>query len=113
MPWRVPTAGKAPRTQSKTHIYRDSNRFYASARWRATRLIKLGRIPYCEEHYLLGAMVPADHVHHIIHIRDDMSRALDIDNMQSLCASCHSRLHASEHIDIKHSKQVPLSQMGG
>jgi len=37
--------------------------------------------------------VPANTVHHIIHLRDDPSREFDEDNLISVCSSCHNKLH--------------------
>ena len=58
------------------------------------RLSKLRRNPLCEECLTKGVYVAATHVHHKIEVKDDPSRKLDIDNLQSLCNSCHSSIHS-------------------
>jgi 5-methylcytosine-specific restriction endonuclease McrA len=35
----------------------------------------------------------ANTVHHIIALRDDPSRAFDLDNLETICLECHNREH--------------------
>jgi 5-methylcytosine-specific restriction enzyme A len=58
--------------------------------------MKLNRDPACQECLKHDRLVAATHVHHIVELTDDWDKALDLDNLRSLCASCHSRLHARD-----------------
>ena len=71
------------------HRDRDASRFYSSDRWRKLRAAKLSRNPLCEECARQGRHTPAKMVDHIVPIRFG-GRSLDMDNLQSLCWSCHS-----------------------
>jgi len=65
--------------------------FYASSAWRGLRQHHITRNPLCVSCEAKGLVVPADHVDHIIEIRDDWDKRLDSTNLQSLCISCHSK----------------------
>lgn len=59
--------------------------FYRTAEWQALRRAVLRRFPAC---FLCGKK--AKHVDHIVPIRVDWSRRLDVSNLRPLCHSCHS-----------------------
>ncbi len=82
------------RFYNKKRRNKDSVKFYHSAAWEGCRQIKLSANPYCELCLLGGVHTPATHVHHRQEITTHPHLALDIDNMQSLCLPCHSRVHA-------------------
>ena len=73
---------------------REDIKFYTSRPWRRVRRLKLAMQPLCEVCLSIGLVVPASHVDHIVAIHDG-GEPLDLDNLQSLCASCHSRKTAS------------------
>ena len=77
--------------------YRDKERqkFYNSQRWEAVRAEKLRKDPFCEECRKGGTLIKATVVDHIVEIKDGGSE-LDIDNLQSLCWSCHSRMRRAK-----------------
>lgn len=60
------------------------------ARWQRVREIKIARNPVCEECAAQGVTTVADDVHHIVPIRVDPSRRLDISNLRSLCRRHHA-----------------------
>jgi len=68
------------------------------ARWRKIRERKLNRDPLCEDPYGVhdtgGAVVEATEVDHKVPKRDGGSDRME--NLQSLCKSCHSRKTALE-----------------
>jgi 5-methylcytosine-specific restriction protein A len=114
MPHLVPTM-RPPGAPTKTEIARlydrstrnrESKAFYNSAPWLKCRQIKLSRDPYCEKCLEQDIYTPATIVHHLKPITEFPELRLDIDNMESNCASCHSRWHASgeviagRHVDI-------------
>lgn len=79
-------------------------RFYSSDNWTRTRAYKLSVDPVCQ---CAGCTVcspgadracakAATHVDHIAPLRVSPMRALDEDNLQSLCHACHSAKTAVE-----------------
>lgn len=68
--------------------------FYKSWAWKKCREIALIRDDYlCQKCIKQGRLTAANTVHHIIHLKDDPQKALDIDNLTSVCPTCHERLH--------------------
>lgn len=66
-------------------------RVYHSSRWRKLRLQVLLRDDYvCQECRRNSLYTLADVVDHIIELRDDMGRAYDLSNLESLCHACHN-----------------------
>jgi len=68
--------------------------FYNSDAWLAVREEALIRDIYlCQECLRRKKITPADMVHHIVPLRDDWDKGLDLDNLESLCSACHNREH--------------------
>lgn len=67
-----------------------SRNFYNTPRWREIRKLKLTTTPFCEECRKNGTIIKATMVDHITPIKQG-GNAFDLDNLQSLCWSCHSR----------------------
>ena len=67
-----------------------AKQFYESTAWRNLRKMKINRQPFCEECKKFNQIVRAECVDHIVEIKDG-GAPLDMDNLQSLCRSCHSR----------------------
>ena len=65
-------------------------KFYQSLQWRKLRQYHITRNPLCTQCTKSGLTVVADVVDHIIEIRDDPTKRLDSENLQSLCHSCHN-----------------------
>jgi 5-methylcytosine-specific restriction protein A len=72
----------------------DGKRFYNSDVWRRLRRSKLRKDPLCERCLKKDLLVPASIAHHTKERREFPDLALDIDLLESLCASCHSAEHA-------------------
>jgi 5-methylcytosine-specific restriction protein A len=64
--------------------------FYLSPEWRNLRELKLSMNPICERCIKIDRITPAKEVHHKIDITEDPFKALDINNLESLCKRCHS-----------------------
>lgn len=65
---------------------------YHSTRWRNLRKQVLLRDEYmCQECLKHNQYTIADVADHIIELRDDISKAYDINNLQSLCHACHNK----------------------
>lgn len=64
-------------------------------RWQQVRRKKIRRSPLCERCEEEGRTEPAAVVHHIEPIRDG-GRRYKMENLQSLCRSCHRKAHRSD-----------------
>lgn len=64
-------------------------RFYDSAVWKKARRLQLSKQPLCKHCSMAGKIVAATEVDHIVRMSEG-GAALDPDNLQSLCHSCHS-----------------------
>lgn len=62
--------------------------FYASARWQRVRRIKLSQDPFCEAD---GCVELAVDVHHVKPWQEFPELAFTMENLESLCKSCHNR----------------------
>lgn len=71
-----------------------AKKFYNSDNWKRLRVLKLVETPYCEDCMIKGDLTPATTVHHVAELRQSADTARDLDNLRSLCHSCHSRHHA-------------------
>jgi 5-methylcytosine-specific restriction enzyme A len=69
--------------------------FYNSTAWKKLRAWKLQASPLCEACKDDGRLTPAQVVHHKIERAERPDMAMLRTNLESLCKSCHSRLHAS------------------
>jgi len=66
--------------------------FYATPEWRRLRDWYRARHPLCEECQRQGRVTAAELVHHKVEISQG-GELLDVGNLESLCRSCHSRVH--------------------
>ena len=64
--------------------------FYNTSQWKAVRTMKMNRNPFCEICQSHGRSEKAFFIDHIKEIADG-GASLDMENLQSLCHSCHSR----------------------
>ena len=88
-------ASKDPPKRGPYH-YATRNSFYTSPPWRRLRNLKLAEDPLCERCTERGLIVPAYEVHHVIEIDLRPDLALEYNNLESLCKTCHSRETASK-----------------
>ena len=61
--------------------------------WTKVRAMKLQQDPLCEFCESIGKVTPAVLVHHIKTIRDRPEIRLEMENLMSLCRSCHDEVH--------------------
>jgi 5-methylcytosine-specific restriction protein A len=82
------------KTYDKTIRKSERVKIYNSKRWKQVRELALIRdnmmCQVCKEQ---GKDVLADEVHHIIELSEDITKAYDLDNLQSICHSCHMQHH--------------------
>ena len=83
------------RNYNKYERDKKSQLFYQSKEWKSLRKKKLEINPFCEECLRKGKFTKATMVDHIKPIKQGGS-ALDMNNLQSLCWSCHSKKSAEE-----------------
>ena len=71
-----------------------SNPFYKSKAWRSKREYILKRDGYqCQECRKYGKNTEAKIVHHVIELEDDWTQRLKNNNLVSVCAACHNKIH--------------------
>lgn len=101
MAQRIPTRRAAsvegvpvhrPPEPDRAAAEKEAKAFYKKADWRRCRALKLAQSPLCETCKAAGRFVAANHVHHIAERRDRPDLAFSLDNLQSLCLRCHSRV---------------------
>ena len=69
--------------------------FYNSRAWISARDAVLVRDhALCRICFRKGELTQALIVHHIVEVRKDWSRRLDLGNLISVCQACHNRIHA-------------------
>lgn len=85
---------------------KEARSFYKSKAWAKCRVLALQRDNHlCQECFRNKKINNADLVHHIKELRDYPDLALDIDNLESLCNSCHNK----EHPDKGKKEKKPVS----
>lgn len=72
---------------------RESKRFYNSKAWKAVRASKLAADPICEQCEREGRLTRADVVHHKLELVQHPELGLCMENLESLCHSCHNFHH--------------------
>ena len=72
-----------------------SKTFYKTALWRTTREKKLNMNPFCEECLKSEKYIKGKIVDHIVPIKQG-GAPYDLENLQTLCWSCHSRKSIEE-----------------
>ena len=82
---------EAARAYNQNSRDKELQGFYNSPAWRRLRKLKLQRNPVCEICYAAGRVTGAVIVDHIRAVRDCPEDRLSMDNLQSVCLSCHSR----------------------
>ena len=75
----------------------DYNRFYKTAAWRHLSHAMLVQHPICQSCHEKGIIKMANLVDHIVPIREDWSKRLDPNNLQTLCYACHTEKTKEDH----------------
>lgn len=75
-------------------------KFYKSKNWKAKSVSYRKQHPLCERCLKKGLYVPAQLVHHKIHIDqsnfEDPMILLNDNNLESLCRECHAQEHSTK-----------------
>lgn len=85
------------RMERSKNAEHDYNRFYKTTAWKKLSRRTLQEKPICAECYRHGIVKMAKLVDHIVPIREDWSKRLDPDNLQSLCYECHVKKSRVDH----------------
>lgn len=89
-----------PRTRRYEHDIK-TNEFYHSSDWQSVRQLALTRDHYlCQVCKRKGIIKQGNTVHHIVPIKDDWNKRLDLDNLETICMACHNK----EHFEKGYSK---------
>lgn len=65
--------------------------FYKTPEWEVARAMAMARDRYqCVMCRARGVVTRATMVHHIVPVKKDWDKRLDLDNLMSLCESCHN-----------------------
>ena len=88
--------------------------FYRSKEWINIReVIKSKYKGICiYTYYTQNKIVKADEVHHIIEIKDDFNKRLDLDNLIPVSRSAHKQIHRL-YSNSEHSKQSTIKKLKG
>lgn len=98
----MPLIAKLPRKQRKYNPderRKARQKVYNSSKWKVLRVAKLQESPLCEKCLKEGKITPSVHVHHIQSFTQSIDElqlqqlAYDYDNLMSLCAECHQKIH--------------------
>lgn len=75
----------------------ERNLIYNTRTWQNLRKLKLQLSPLCEKCLSLNIITPAKQVHHVVSFMSNkkarIDLAYDIENLQSLCVTCHNKIH--------------------
>ena len=91
--------------------------FYNSKRWKNTRNAYMKSVSnLCEKCRAAGLIVPAEIVHHKVHIEpdtiNDPNVSLSWDNLEALCRNCHAAQHETEYNKNKTPKRYRIDENG-
>jgi len=77
-------------------MIRDNQRWYDTTRWRKVAKRQLAKEPYCRLCERINRETRAKIVDHVRPHKNDYDLFWDPENLQSLCASCHSGIKRIE-----------------
>lgn len=97
---RIPSGSTCPCVKQRHREYdrysrdRRSRSFYNSKEWKTGRATALEADGGIDVYLFMteGIIAAADMVHHIIPLKDDWNKRIDIDNMMSLSSDTHSMI---------------------
>ena len=75
--------------------------FYRKKEWKQLRKYKIENCPLCEDCLTNDIIEPAIEIHHVIPLYKDFDKALDYNNLRSLCRACHKKYTELEQQDQK------------
>lgn len=85
-----PALKRLERRARRDALELELDRFKSRKPWRVTRAAYLREHPLCERCKAGGRHVGATVVHHKVDRRERLDLALEPDNLEALCVSCHN-----------------------
>ena len=71
--------------------YKSGERY--DARWNRVRKVYLSGHPLCEECLKENKITRGTIVHHIVPVSENENLKYDLENLETVCASCHQKIH--------------------
>ena len=94
MPKRPPSAAprrtRTPRRIDPRPAAHKRGYDHRHRRWREAVLKRFPLCVVCERH---GRITPATIAHHVVEVRDDPGKRLEVENGIGVCHSCHNSIH--------------------
>lgn len=87
--YKGPTVTK--REAARKQREKPGGAWYNTARWKKLRAIVLAASPYCTRCEADGIVTPSDTVNHRVPHKGDFELFWDMENLEAVCKSCHSR----------------------
>lgn len=82
-------------------LTKKTKELYKGKYWSKLRAMALNRDNHlCQMCLRKGKVTTADLVHHIIYVKSNFSKALDLDNLMCVCSKCHNKIHARDEKEI-------------
>lgn len=79
----------------------ETKKLYKSKEWQTLRYMALERDNHlCQMCLRKSRYIDADLVHHMIYVKSDFEKALDIDNLMCVCSNCHNRIHGKDEEEV-------------
>jgi 5-methylcytosine-specific restriction endonuclease McrA len=89
-------------------------RFRSSIKWQNFQAWFMRKHPLCADpfnnHKRDNKPVPAESVHHVIQLAEDLSLGLVEENCRGLCNKCHNAIGAIERKNLKKAKRIFISR---
>lgn len=82
-------------------LTKKTKRLYKGKDWNKLKLMARERDNnLCQMCKRKGKYKYADLVHHLIYVKADFTKALDLDNLMCVCSSCHNKIHARDEREV-------------
>ena len=88
-------------------LTKETKRLYKSKDWHTLRHMALERDNHlCQMCLRKHRYTDAELVHHMIYVKSDFQKALDLDNLMCVCSKCHNRIHAKDEEEVFTTENV-------
>ncbi|MDK9867046.1 MULTISPECIES: HNH endonuclease [Staphylococcus] len=86
-----------------------SKRLYKSKDWMKLRHMALERDNYlCQICLRKNRFTKANLVHHMIYVKSDFEKALDLDNLMCVCSKCHNQIHSRDEKEVFTNEKIKI-----